>query len=206
MMPFLSRQTPLNWRQPPYLCIKAPRTHRLVMLCSPLKSRLPTDKGNVCSGTMSLRFSGGSRHVGLQSGSLRLPSGGAGFAGSSAGGSSAAGSGFSWALGGTLSGGPGGSHAAGALGNAAGVGFAGNEGGLLSGNEKVTMQNLNNRLASYLDNVKALEEANTELERRIKSWHEKYGPGSCRGLDNDYSQYHLTIEDLKSKVKSQTWN
>lgn len=176
------------------------------MLCSPLKSRLPTDKGNVCSGTMSLRFSGGSRHVGLQSGSLRPSSGGAGFAGGSAGGSSAAGSGFSWALGGTLSGGPSGSHAAGALGNAAGVGFTGNEGGLLSGNEKVTMQNLNNRLASYLDNVKALEEANAELERRIKSWHEKYGPGSCRGLDNDYSQYHLTIEDLKSKVKSQTWN
>lgn len=62
------------------------------------------------------------------------------------------------------------------------------------------MQNLNNRLASYLDNVKALEEANSELERKIKTWHEKYGPGSCRGLDRDYSKYHLTIEDLKSKV------
>lgn len=155
-------------------------------------------------GTMSLRFSGGSRHASLQSGSLRPPSGGAGFAGSSAAGGSLAGSGFSWALGGTLCSVPCGSHATGALGNVTGVGFAGSEGGLLSGNEKVTMQNLNNRLASYLDNVKALEEANTELERKIKTWHEKYGPGSCRGLDRDYSNYHLTIEDLKSKVRSQT--
>nr|XP_034360613.1 keratin, type I cytoskeletal 28 [Arvicanthis niloticus] len=153
---------------------------------------------------MSLRFSGGSRHVGIQSGSLRLPSGGAGFAGSSATAGSVAGSGFSWALGGTLGSAPGGSHATSALGNVTGVCFAGSEGGLLSGNEKVTMQNLNNRLASYLDNVKALEEANTELEKKIKTWHEKYGPGSCRGLDRDYSKYHLTIEDLKSKVISST--
>ncbi|KAL6045802.1 hypothetical protein STEG23_014715 [Scotinomys teguina] len=174
------------------------------MLCSPLKLQLPTDKWNISPDTMSLRFSGGSRHVGLQSGSLRPPSGGTGFAGSSGGGSVAAGSGFSRALGGTLSGAPGGSHATGALGNAAGVGFSGNEGGLLSGNEKVTMQNLNTRLASYLDNVKALEEANAELERQIKNWHEKYGPGSCRGLDCDYSRYHVTIEELKSKIISST--
>ncbi|XP_021068386.1 keratin, type I cytoskeletal 28 [Mus pahari] len=153
---------------------------------------------------MSLRFSGGSRHVGIQSGSLRPPSGGTGFAGSSVAGGSVAGSGFSWALGGTLGSAPGGSHATGAMGNVTGVGFIGSEGGLLSGNEKVTMQNLNNRLASYLDNVKALEEANAELERKIKTWHEKYGPGSCRGLDRDYSKYHLTIEDLKSKIISST--
>lgn len=64
------------------------------------------------------------------------------------------------------------------------------------------MQNLNDRLASYLDNVRALEEANAELERKIKSWYEKYGPGSCRGLDHDYSRYHLTIDDLKNKVRN----
>ncbi|KAL4687618.1 hypothetical protein H8959_019746 [Pygathrix nigripes] len=66
------------------------------------------------------------------------------------------------------------------------------------------MQNLNDRLASYLDNVRALEEANAELERKIKGWYEKYGPGSCRGLDHDYSRYHLTIEDLKNKIISST--
>ncbi|XP_016070583.1 PREDICTED: keratin, type I cytoskeletal 28 [Miniopterus natalensis] len=155
---------------------------------------------------MSLRFSSGSRSICLRSGpgSLRPSSGGPGFAGSSACGSSAAGGGLSCALGGSLGSVPGGSHAGGAFGNAACASFAGSEGGLLSGNEKVTMQNLNDRLASYLDNVHALEEANAELERKIKGWYEKYGPGSCRGLDHDYSRYHLTIEDLKNKVISST--
>lgn len=113
-----------------------------------------------------------------------------------------AGSGFSCAVGGGLGSVPGGNHAGGALGHGTCAGLAGNEGGLLSGNEKVTMQNLNDRLASYLDNVRALEEANTELERKIKGWYEIYGPGSCRGLDHDYSRYHLTIEDLKNKVRN----
>lgn len=125
-----------------------------------------------------------------------------GFAGGNACGSSVAGSGLSCALGGSLGSVSGGNQAGGAFGNAACAGFAGNEGGLLSGNEKVTMQNLNDRLASYLDNVRALEEANAELERKIKSWYEKYGPGSCRGLDHDYSRYHLTIDDLKNKVRN----
>ncbi|NP_001333103.1 keratin, type I cytoskeletal 28 [Equus przewalskii] len=155
---------------------------------------------------MSLRFSSGSRHICLRSGSgsVRPSNGGTGFAGSNACGSSVAGSGFSCALGGGLGSVPGGNHAGGVLGSSACAGFAGSEGGLLSGNEKVTMQNLNDRLASYLDNVRALEEANAELERKIKGWYEKYGPGSCRGLDRDYSGYHLTIEDLKNKIISST--
>ncbi|KAL2765097.1 keratin, type I cytoskeletal 28 [Daubentonia madagascariensis] len=155
---------------------------------------------------MSLRFPGGSRYNCLLSGtgSVRPPNGGTGFAGNNACGSSVAESGFSCTLGGGLGSVPSGNHTSGALGNAACVGFAGSEGGLLSGNEKVTMQNLNDRLASYLDNVRALEEANVELERKIKGWYEKYGPGSCRGLDHDYSRYHLTIEDLKNKIISST--
>ncbi|XP_060059522.1 keratin, type I cytoskeletal 28 isoform X1 [Erinaceus europaeus] len=152
---------------------------------------------------MSLRFSSGSRHICLQSGpgSVRPSSVGAGFAGSNACGNSLTGSGFSCTLAGGLGSG---SHTNGAVGNAACADFAGSEGGLLSGNEKVTMQNLNDRLASYLDNVRALEEANAELERKIKGWYEKYGPGSCRGLDHDYSRYHLSIEDLKNKIISST--
>ncbi|KAM4843282.1 keratin, type I cytoskeletal 28 [Thomomys bottae] len=153
---------------------------------------------------MSLQCSGDSRHMGLQAAAARTPSGGASFGGGSTYGSLGATSGFSCGLGAGLGSVPSGSIGSGALGNAGYAGLAGGQGGLLSSNEKVTMQNLNNRLASYLDSVKALEEANAELERKIKTWYEKYGPGSCRGLEQDYSVYHLTIEDLKSKIVTST--
>ena len=87
------------------------------------------------------------------------------------------------------------------MGGASCGAFTANEHGLLSGNEKVTMQNLNDRLASYLENVQALEEANADLEQKIKDWYEKFGPGSCRGLDHDYSRYFPIIDDLKNQVR-----
>lgn len=68
--------------------------------------------------------------------------------------------------------------------------------GLLSGNEKATMQSLNERLASYLEKVRALEEANSDLETKIRDWYQKQGPGPAR----DYSPYYKTIEDLRDKV------
>lgn len=185
------------------MCIKAQRSHQHTIFCSPLKLQLSTDKETISHTAMSLRFSSGSRRICLRSGtgSVRPSSGGTGFAGSNACGNSDAGRGFSYALGGGLGSLPGGDHAGGIPGSGICAGFAGSEGGLFSGNEKVTMQNLNDRLASYLDNVRALEEANAELERKIKSWYEKHGPGSCHGLDHDYSRYHLAIEDLKNKVR-----
>ncbi|XP_036889093.1 keratin, type I cytoskeletal 42 isoform X1 [Sturnira hondurensis] len=71
---------------------------------------------------------------------------------------------------------------------------------LLGGGEKETMQNLNDRLASYLDKVRALEEANTDLELKIRDWYKKQGPEPSR----DYSHYFKTIEELKSKILAAT--
>uniref|UniRef100_A0A8C1KS10 Keratin 93 n=1 Tax=Cyprinus carpio TaxID=7962 RepID=A0A8C1KS10_CYPCA len=62
-------------------------------------------------------------------------------------------------------------------------------------NEKATMQNLNDRLASYLEKVRSLEAANAILERQIREYYEKKGPICQR----DYSCYWNTIKDLKDK-------
>ncbi|XP_017509558.1 keratin, type I cytoskeletal 19 [Manis javanica] len=89
------------------------------------------------------------------------------------------------------------------VGGGFGLGFAGalaKSDGLLAGNEKLTMQNLNDRLASYLDKVRALEEANGDLEVKIRDWYQKQGPGPAR----DYSHYFKTIEDLRDKILGAT--
>lgn len=81
--------------------------------------------------------------------------------------------------------------------------LSGHDGGLLSGSEKETMQNLNDRLASYLDKVRALEESNTELENKIHEWYETRGSGTeDTGSQNDYSKYYPLIEDLRNKIIS----
>ncbi|XP_006901695.1 PREDICTED: keratin, type I cytoskeletal 19 [Elephantulus edwardii] len=72
--------------------------------------------------------------------------------------------------------------------------------GLLAGNEKFTMQNLNDRLASYLEKVRALEEANGDLEVKIRDWYQKQGPGPSR----DYSHYFKMIEDLREQILGAT--
>ncbi|XP_059989294.1 keratin, type I cytoskeletal 17-like [Lagenorhynchus albirostris] len=76
-----------------------------------------------------------------------------------------------------------------------GSGFGGGD-VLLGGSEKATMQNLNDRLASYLEKVRALEEANTDLEVKIRDWYQKQTPGPT----SDYSAYFKTIEDLRNKI------
>uniref|UniRef100_G3U1R6 Keratin 15 n=1 Tax=Loxodonta africana TaxID=9785 RepID=G3U1R6_LOXAF len=75
--------------------------------------------------------------------------------------------------------------------------------GLLSGNEKITMQNLNDRLASYLDKVRALEEANADLEVKIRDWYQKQSPTSP---ERDYSHYFQTIEEIRDKILAASIN
>ncbi|KAM8945823.1 uncharacterized protein RCH25_049164 [Pelodytes ibericus] len=124
--------------------------------------------------------------------------GGAGF-----GGGAGYGGGAGFGGGAGLGGGAG---FGGGLGGGAGFGQGGGFGdgnGLLSGNEKNTMQNLNDRLASYLDKVHDLETANSDLEKKIKEWYDKQSPVSTAGKA-DYSQYFKTIEDLRAKISAAT--
>ncbi|XP_034363535.1 keratin, type I cytoskeletal 13 [Arvicanthis niloticus] len=107
--------------------------------------------------------------------------------------------GFGGGVGGGFGGGFGGSFGGGFGG---GFGdFGGVDGGLLSGNEKITMQNLNDRLASYLEKVRALEAANADLEVKIRDWHLKQSPTSP---ERDYSAYYKTIEELRIKILEAT--
>ncbi|KAL4686971.1 hypothetical protein H8959_019099 [Pygathrix nigripes] len=62
------------------------------------------------------------------------------------------------------------------------------------------MQNLNDRLASYLDKVRALEEANADLEVKIRDWYQRQRPAEIK----DYSPYFKTIEDLRNKILTAT--
>ncbi|XP_036263598.1 keratin, type I cytoskeletal 10 isoform X2 [Pipistrellus kuhlii] len=159
-------------------------------------------------------FSGGSFSRGSSGGGCGYAGGlgggygGGGFGGGSFGGGYGSG-GFGGGYGGSGFGGGsfgGGSFGGGFGGGSYGGGFGGGglgDGGLLSGNEKITMQNLNDRLASYLDKVRALEESNYELEGKIKEWYEKYGNTGQRE-PRDYSKYYRTIEDLKNQILNLT--
>ncbi|XP_069884167.1 keratin, type I cytoskeletal 20 [Dipodomys merriami] len=72
-----------------------------------------------------------------------------------------------------------------------------NGGELLVGSEKMTMQNLNDRLASYLEKVRSLEQSNSRLEMQIKQWYEANVPSTIR----DYSAYYKQIQDLQNQIR-----
>ncbi|XP_014391597.1 PREDICTED: keratin, type I cytoskeletal 10 [Myotis brandtii] len=161
--------------------------------------------GGFSGGSFSRGSSGGGCFGGSSGGyggGLGGGYGGGSFGGGYGGGSFGGGYGGGSFGGGSFGGGNfGGGFGGGGYGGGYGGGLG--DGGLLSGNEKITMQNLNDRLASYLDKVRALEESNYELEGKIKEWYEKYGNRGQRE-PRDYSKYYRTIEDLKNQILNLT--
>ncbi|XP_062336982.1 keratin, type I cytoskeletal 13-like [Osmerus eperlanus] len=141
------------------------------------------------SSRLSMSGGGGGRISAMRAGSVYGGAGGSGVRISSASSSFSAGGGGGYGMGGGAGFGAGG-----------GGGFALSDALTVSTNEKATMQNLNDRLATYLVKVRTLEKANAELELKIRQFLEsKLQPSA-----HDFSGFHVTISELQLKIQDAT--
>ncbi|XP_067088069.1 keratin, type I cytoskeletal 13-like [Osmerus mordax] len=141
------------------------------------------------SSRLSMSGGGGGRISAMRAGSVYGGAGGSGVRISSSSSSFSAGGGGGYGMGGGAGFGAGG-----------GGGFALSDALTVSTNEKATMQNLNDRLATYLVKVRTLEKANAELELKIRQFLEsKLQPSA-----HDFSGFHVTISELQLKIQDAT--